>query len=169
VSLLSQFYLGSAPSIRELDTLEITHPNFTQTYRLVRNKTDGLDAFVEGPSGPFHFDYYPMQITPVGSGSDLSQALQVTLGDLGDIVQKEIAAITLANKMNIRPVAIFRTFRSDVLTLGPMFGPLTLEISRITCSSEGNSFECHAPEVNNSRTGVIYTIEQFPMLAGFFK
>lgn len=169
MSLLSQFYLSSAPSIVQLDTLEITHPNFTQIYRLVRNAPAGLDAFVEGPSGPFHFDYYPMEITPIGSGSDLAQSLQVTLGDLGNVIQKEIQAITEANKMDIRPVAVFRTFRSDVLTSGPMFGPLTLEISKVTCSSEGNSFECHAPRVNNSRTGELYTIEQFPMLAGFFK
>lgn len=122
----------------------------------------------EGGFGPFHYDYYPAKITPVASASDLTQALSVTLGDLGSIIQTEIAAVTARNGMNTRPVAIFRTFRSDALLSGPMFGPLNLEISRITTAKEGNSFDCHAPKLNSSKTGVLYTIDQFPMLRGFF-
>lgn len=169
MSLFSQFYLSSSPSIVQLDCLEITHPNFTQTYRLVRNATKGVSVFHEGPSGPFDYTYYPMTITPIGSTSDMNQSLQVTLGDLGNIIQKEIQALHEANKMSIRPAAVFRVYRSDVLSSGPMFGPLTLQISKVTCAQEGNSFECHPPRINNSRTGVIYTKDQFPMLAGFFK
>ena len=167
MSLLSEFFLGSPPSLYQYDCVEITHPNFTQTYRLVRNRSLGLTVTHEGPAGPFDYEYYPMQIKPVGSGADLNQSLNVTLGDLGNIIQKEIAALTAANKMNIRPVVKFRTYRSDDLTQ-PMFGPLILEISNVTCSEEGNSFEAHAPRINHVRTGTLYTKEQFPMIAGFF-
>lgn len=167
MSLLSQFFLGSAPSVRQFDCLEITHPNFTTTYRIVRNATRGVSVTHEGPAGPFAYTYYPCTIKPVGNTSDMGQSLAVTLGDLGTIIQKEIAVLTAANKMNIRPVVKFRTYRSDDLTQ-PMFGPLVLEISTITCAEEGNTFEAHAPRINSTRTGNLYTRDQFPMLAGFF-
>ena len=167
MSLLSQFFLGSSPALFQYDCLEITHPNFSQTYRLVRNCTRGISVTHEGPAGPFAYEYYPLQVKPLGSGSDLSQSLQVVLGDLGNIIQKEIALLTEANKMDIRPVVKFRVYRSDDLTQ-PMFGPLVLEISNIVCSPDGNSFEAHAPRINSTKTGVLYTKEQFPMLAGWF-
>lgn len=167
MSLLSEFFLGSAPSVRQLDCLEISHPNFTQIYRIVRNSGLGVSVTHEGPAGPFTYTYFPMRIKPIGSGSDLTQALSVTLGDLGDVIVKEVAAITAANAMDIRPVAKFRTYRSDDLTQ-PLFGPLILEMSRVTTSEEGSSFECHAPLVNNSRTGILYIIDEYPMIRGFF-
>ncbi len=74
--------------------------------------------------------------------------------------------MTAANQMNVRPVAKFRTYRSDDTTQ-PLFGPLTLEISKVTTSEDGSSFECHAPLLNNSRTGILYTRDQFPMIQGF--
>lgn len=174
MSLLSQFFLGSSPAIRQFDCLEITHPNFSQTYRLVRNarfklplNKFGVEVTHEGPAGPFEYEYTPMKIKPVGSGSDMSQSLAVVLGDVGQIIAKEVGIVTEANGMNTRPVLKFRTYRSDDLTQ-PMFGPLVLELSRVTRTEEGASFEAHAPLINHSRTGVLYTITQFPMLRGFF-
>jgi hypothetical protein len=107
MSLLSQFFLGSAPYVRQLDCLEISHPNFTQTYRIVRNATRGTSVLHEGAVGPFTYSYYPCSIKPIGSMSDMGQSLAVTLGDLGTIIQSEIAVVTAANKMNIRPVVKF--------------------------------------------------------------
>lgn len=167
MSALTQFFLGSSPAVIQYDLLEIYSPYFNNIYRIVRNGPPaGIDVLHEGGLGPFHYDYYPAKITPVASGSDLTQALSVTLGDLGSIIQTEVAAVTARNGMNTRPVAAFRVYRSDVLS-APMFGPLNLEISQITTSKEGNSFDCHAPKLNSSRTGVLYTIDQFPMLRGF--
>lgn len=176
MSLLSEFFLASPSSVVQFDLLEITHPNFTQTYRIVRNchrrlSTPGQYGLPgvthEGPAGPFEYTECPFAVKPVGSGSDLTQSLAVTLGDLGTIIAKEVAAVTAANKMSIRPTLKFRTYRSDDLT-EPMSGPLILEIKNTTRSEEGVSFAAIAPLLNNSRTGVIYTVEQFPMLRGFF-
>lgn len=182
MSLLSEFYLGSAPNVGQLDLLEITHPNFSTTYRIVRNfqrhvltttdpetgnKLRGVIVTHEGPAGPFEYQYVPFQLKPVGNGSDLTQSLAVTLGDLGRIITKEIEVLSAANKMHIRPTLNFRTYRTDDFSL-PISGPLVLEIKNVTRSEEGCSFTAIAPLLNNSRTGVIYTVEQFPMLRGFF-
>lgn len=166
MSLLSEYYTNSAPSVIQYDCLEISHSNFTQIHRIVRNAPKGLTVTHEGPAGPFVYDYEPCNITPMGASSDLTQSLGVTLGDLGSIIQAEIAAVTAANGMNERPIVVFRTYRSDDL-LVPMSGPSTLEISKVTTSAEGNSFSAQAPLLNNSRTGKLYDKTIFPMLLGF--
>lgn len=165
MSLLSEFFLGSSPSIVQLDCLEIAHPNFSQTYRLVRNAPNSIDVTHEGPDGPYTYGYCPMIVTPLGSSTDLSQSLSVTLGDLGEIIRAEIANITEANGMNTRPTLTFRVYRSDDLS-APIFGPILLEMAKITCSAEGASFQAVAPELNASRNGETYTVEKFPMLIG---
>jgi hypothetical protein len=167
MTALTEFFLHSSPTIIQLDLLEITHPNFTQTYRLVRNAVRGCTVLHEGAVGPFTYTYLPMKVKPVGNANDLTQALEVSLGDLGSIIQTEIAALTLANRMNIKPTLNFRNYRSDDLT-APIFGPMVLQIEKITCTDEGNTFQAIAPNVNNSRTGELYTIDVFPMLRGFF-
>lgn len=178
MSRLTEFFLSANSSIHQLDLLEITHPNFTQTYRIVRNAYQRISELVpgvprfgvevehEGGAGPFEYEYCPMNVRPMGNGADLTQQLSVVLGDLGNIITKEIAAVTAANKMDIRPTLTFRCYRSDDL-LDPIFGPVTLELKDVTASEEGTSFNAIAPLLNVSRTGVLYTAEQFPMLRGF--
>jgi hypothetical protein len=165
MSLLSEFFLSTSPSIVQLDCLEIQHADFSQTYRLVRNAASGVSVTHEGPDGPYDYTYCPMTVTPIGTSTDLSQSLAVTLGDVGEILRAEIANITAANGMNTRPTLTFRVYRSDALT-GPIFGPVVLEMSKITCSADGASFQAVAPELNASRNGETYTVEKFPMLIG---
>jgi hypothetical protein len=178
MSALTEFFLSSSPAVRQLDLLEITHPNFTQDYRIVRNAYQRLTELVPGTprfgvtvdhesgGGTFEYEYCPMSVKPMGAGADLTQQLSVTLGDLGTIITKEIAAVTLANKMDVRPTLKFRCYRSDDLS-EPILGPVTLELKDVTRSAQGTSFNAIAPLLNVSRTGVLYTVEQFPMLRGF--
>src|SRR5688572_10254977 len=77
MSLYSDYYFNSNPSVAELDMLEIEHFRFSPTiFRLTRNGNiqdiTGTDAFGnprrgcivthEGPAGPFEYEYVPMQI-----------------------------------------------------------------------------------------------------------
>lgn len=161
MSEASEFFLGSAPSVVRLDTLEISHPDFSQTYRLVRNAPAGVTA------GGEDYEYCPMRVLPVTSGDDMVQALTVTLGDVGEIIAQEIEAVWEANGMNTRPTLVYRAFRSDDLD-APIAGTVrTLEIASVTTTREGASFEAQAPELNQSRTGTLYSVEDFPMLRGF--
>ncbi len=167
MSLLSTFFLGPSYLV-QYDCLEITHPDFANTsgWRMVRNAVQGITVDHEGGGGTFFYDYYPMSIKPVGSQSDLTQSLIVNFGDLGVIIGSEIKALHEANAMNVRPVAKFRTYRSDNLD-EPMSGPLVLEVVSVTTTEEGCSIECQAPNINATKTGTEYSIEQFPMLRPF--
>lgn len=162
MSEFSEFALGSAPSVVRLDTIEISHPDFSQTYRLVRNAPAGITA--DGDD----YEYCDMHVLPIASTDDLVQALSITLGDVGDIIATEIKAVWAANGMNTRPALTYRAFRSDDLD-APIAGTeRVLEIASVTTTREGAAFEAQAPELNANRTGELYTVEDFPMLRGFF-
>jgi len=165
MSAYSEFFLKSSGSVAEVECAEISHPNFTKTYRLVLNYVSG--CMVKHENGvSYAYDYYPLSITHGGSRSDLDQKVQVSVGDLGEILPMEIDAIIAAGGMLIKPTMTYRTYRSDDLNT-ILFGPATYEIPNLSSIAEGATFEAQAPSLNISKTGEIYSLDRFPMLRGF--
>lgn len=170
----AEYALGSGPGVVQLDLLEISHPDFAQTYRLVRNSEAmrltgdkrGVIVTHEGGAGPFEYQYCPMSVRTLESPDDLSQAVQIQLGDVGDIIATEIARVWEANGMGVRPTLTYRTYRSDDLS-APMDDAIVLEIAEVVTTIEGAAFQAEAPKVNESSTGEYYHPEAFPMLRGF--
>lgn len=160
----SEFFLDSASNIARLELLEISHPNFTQTYYIVRNATTGLTVALEDLSS-VDFVYYPLQITRIGARENLDFGLRVDLGDLGEILPNELDAVASAGGFETKPVVKYRTYRGDDLT-APLEGPFVLEVVSFSFTRQGSSFEAKAPSLNVSETGELYTIDRFPMLRG---
>lgn len=93
MSRWTEFFLSSPPSVVQLETLEISHPQFTKTYRIVRNAKDGITATLEDGATQATFDYLPCRIEPLGARANLDFGLRVDLGDLGEIIPQEIDRI----------------------------------------------------------------------------
>ena len=165
MSNYAEFFLKSKSSVVQLETLEISHPNFTKTYRVVRNAVEGVRVTLENGSSAT-FDYYPLQIENAGVRDDLDQSIKINLGDLGEVLPKELDEVSSNNGFGIKPIVIYRTYRSDDLSR-PLFGPVTLEVSTFAFNREGSTFEAKAPSLNINKTGEIYSLDRFPMLRGF--
>lgn len=164
MSNYTDFFLKCKSSIVQLELLEISHPNFSKVYRLVRNATNGITVKLE--DGVFYiFDYCPLKISASNEQDNLDQTIKIQLGDLGEIVPTEIDLVELGNGYATKPILKYRTFRSDDLN-NVLYGPLVLEIKQFTCNRDGALFEASAPSVNNNKTGEIYSIDRFPMLRG---
>lgn len=163
MSAYSEFFLSSAPNIVQLELLEISHPDFSQIYRFVRNSTLDVEVTHEGPAGPFTYTYQPLGIKRLGSSGDLDQEIEVTLGDLGTLLPQELDLVSLNNGFEIKPVVVYRSYRSDDLAQ-PLFGPATLEVDGITFNREGSVFRGRAASFNLARTGITYRVARFPML-----
>jgi hypothetical protein len=163
MSSYTDFFLNSPARVVQLDLLEISHPNFSKTYRIVRNKVGGCTATIDGT--PQVFDYYPLSVTPNSDRGDLDYSLQIQLGDLGDVIPTELDNVVAADGMGTKPTVRYWTFRSDDLTAA-LFGPISLEITTIQMTREGTSFLASAPALNSNRTGEIYLPSRFPGLAG---
>jgi hypothetical protein len=164
VSDYSEFFLNSFSSVVQLDLLEISHSSFTQTFYLVRNKTDGVTVTHEDAS-EHEYAYVPMRVSLTGPRENLDVILSIQLGDLGEIVPAQLDAIREAGTFSELPVVIYRTYRSDDLTV-PLYGPHRLQIKKFTNTREGAAFEARAPALNMNKTGENYKIARFPMLDG---
>lgn len=160
-----EFFLDSKPNIIRFECLEFSHPNFTQTYYIVRNHGKGLTVTYEDGRSHFH-EYYPLKIQFLGVTTDLESGIHVDLGDLGELLPKELAAVMAAGGMRIKPTVIYRAFRCDILDR-PMDGPLKLEIKTISRNQEGSSFDAKAVSLNLNTTGETYAMDRFDPLRGF--
>lgn len=160
----TEFFLKSKSSVIQYELLEISHPDFTQTYFIVRNNTQGLTVTLEGGSEQA-FEYYPMQVTPAGARDDLDFAVQVNFGDLGELLPTELDAVASAGGYGVKPTVKYRLYSSDDLT-APMLGPHTLQVTAFSFTRDGASFIAKAPSLNVNRAGEVYRLARFPMLKG---
>lgn len=113
MSELSDFFFTSAPAAVRFQLLEIYHPSFSTTYRIVRNSTGGVYVNHENEDFPTFYQYLPMRIEEIGSDNSMDQSLEVTIGDLGELIPIEIELATSANTMNTKPTLTYREYRSD--------------------------------------------------------
>lgn len=154
------FFLDSISGVVALECIEISHPSFSKVFRYVRNDVDGITA--EGNV----FDYHPMSIKRSNVSNDLEQKMSVTLADMQDDLSNAIRLIRTSDYARVSPSFKFKIFRDDDLSMA-MVELQTLEITSISKDSSGLvTFDAQAPELNNSRTGLIYSIEDFPLLRG---
>jgi hypothetical protein len=165
MSKYSEFFLNSKSSVVPLETMVISHPSFSKTYRIVRNAINGLTASLEDGTQET-FDYYPLSIKQTGASDDLDQNMQIQLGDLGEIVPEEIDNAFNAGTLTTKPTLVYRAYRSDDLT-APMEGPYTYEITSIAQKRDAAAFNAEAPRLNSNQTGELYSLDRFPMLGGF--
>lgn len=165
MSAASEFFLNSRSNVVQLELFELTHPAFTQPYRIVRNKRDGVVVDLSPTELGVAFTWYPANIRARGARDDLDVSIQIDLGDLGEVLPAELDAVDAAGAWLTKPVLRYWTFRSDDLT-APLYGPIVLEAASFNSNEEGTSFEARAPLLNTTKTGERYTLTRFPMLKG---
>jgi hypothetical protein len=161
----SEFFLNSGAGVVLLDCFEISHSLFTQTYYVVRNAPNGVTVTHED-STTHAYEYYPLQCTKGGSGTNLEQSISVQFGDLGEILPKELDLIRAGNGFDEYPAVKYRAYRSDDLTHVMDGTAIYLEIRDLDFNREGCSFVAKAPSLNISKTGELFKIGRFPMLRG---
>lgn len=160
----SEYFLNSFASVVQLELLELSHPNFTQTFYVVRNNTAGVTVTHEDES-EHEYQYVPMQLSLSGPREDLDVILNVQLGDLGEIIPTQIDSVRENDGFDTLPTVIYRTYRSDDLST-PLYGPIYLYIKKFALTGKGALFEAKARSLNVNRTGERYSIARFSMLKG---
>lgn len=167
MSAYAEFFLGSRSNIFQIELFELSHPDFTQTYRVARNPPDQDAVTVDlSPSElDIEFIYYPAKVKQKGSRGDLDFGIEVNLGDVGEIIPSEIDAVAEAGGFLTKPALRYWAFRSDDLA-EPIFGPITLEVPQFAINATGASFEARAPQLNANKTGERISLDRFPMQRG---
>lgn len=160
-----KFFLGTKSSIVQYECIELIHPSFSKTYRIVRNNVEGITVTHEDDSD-YAYEYYPLKITPSASRDDLDFSIKLEFGDLGETLPMELDRIRAAETFATKPIFKYRTYRSDNL-VEVMFGPMVLEISEFAFDKDGAAFQAKAPSLNIATTGEIYSIDRFASLREF--
>ncbi len=166
MSDLSEYYLATSAAVAALDLFEISHPDFTQTYRIVRNARDGVTVDLSPSELARDFIFYPARVTTMGVSDDSEATIKIELGDVGEVLATEMDALAEVGGFLTKPAMRYWMFRSDALD-APIQGPIELEISDIDFSTDGAAFEASAKRLAETRTGEIYDLDRFMMLRGF--
>lgn len=159
------FFLQSQSNVVRLECIEIIHSAFSKTFRIVRNAVNGVRVRHENGVW-YNYEYYPLRLKMKAMSSDLDFGMNVDLGDLGDMVPRELQRIVAAGKIRTKPQVIYRSYRSDVLNK-VLEGPYKMDAKTISYNREGCSFEASPSSINSSSTGEIYDLERFYPLRGF--
>lgn len=160
-------YFFAAPrGAAQLQTVVISQPDFSQVWSLQSCYRDGFWARLETGEQMF-FQYVPMLLKPLEDRGTLDFGMSITVGDLGEILPDEIQRARAAGTLRTSPpTVVYRSYRSDNLDR-PMLGPITLRAQPITRSREGAQFDATAPQVNISKSGMLYRPDLFQTLWGF--
>lgn len=161
-----EFFLTAPATVRELELIELSHPDMSQTYRYVRNLRGGVSVVLPGDEDPTAFEYRPVRIRRRGERDDLAQSMSIDLGDPGELLAAEADALAAVDGFATKPTLRYWVYRSDDLDV-PLLGPLTFEVTSISTMGPAATVEAAAPEKDVSTTGEIYTFARFPMLRGF--
>lgn len=160
----AEFFLNSRSDVVEFELLELSHPAFMQTHRVVRNSREGVTVTLDGTQQTFQ--YYPVRIDEQTTRDNLDFSLKLSFGDLGEVLPAEMDAVEEADGYATKPTIRYIIYRSDDLT-APIFGPLILEAKAFTFNRDGATFDAKAPDLNVLKTGELYRFNRFPMLKGF--
>lgn len=164
MSTLTEFFLAAKKNVVQIDTLELSHPSWTKSYFVVRNARKGFVGRLENSLDQF-FQYVPMQVTNLGAKGDLDTGVSIVFGDLGETLPKELQRIRDDDAFNVKPSVIYRVYASDAPTV-ILEGPFRFVAKALGFNRNGCQFEARAPGLNYSTTGMLYTLERFPMLRG---
>jgi hypothetical protein len=161
---LFTFMMTSPATDVLLETIELSHPSWSKTYRIIRN--DCLGASLNTENGPFFFQYVPFNLRQSGDSGDLNKKISVELSDLGEIIPEEFRRMEDEGTLNTAPKMVVRCFshRTGEMVLGPV----KLDIrGAVLIADKGCKLEASAKATMANSTGTVFDIERIPTIKAF--
>lgn len=159
------YWLSGNPDDARLQCVEISHPAWSKVYRIVQNHADGVTVTHEGGFA-YAYEYVPLTIQKGTNSDDLDQEITIGVGDLGETFPKELDAARASQYSHIRPTLNYREFNLSDLTK-PQLTILGLEVTDYEPKREGAVFVCRAKQMNLTKTGETYNLDDYRTLRGF--
>ena len=166
---IKDFHLDSVSSVVLLETLEISHSLWPTPIRIVTNHPDGVAVTLENNQQAF-FEFIPLMIQRGNTSDDLDQTLNITVGDLGEIVPPLIQKIRDASS-DEKPQVIYRSFAFDAASMvltkqTPVEIIRGLSVAKMNQDYQATTFEAATSGKNSVKTGRTYNFEEYPDLRG---
>jgi len=166
---IKDFHLDSVSSVVLLETLEISHSLWPAPIRIVTNHPDGISVTLENGQRAI-FEFIPLMIQRGNTSDDLDQTLNITVGDLGEIVPPLIQKIRDASS-DEKPQVIYRSFAFDAASMvltkqTPIEIIRGLSVAKMNQDYQATTFEAATSGKNSVKTGRTYNFKEYPDLRG---
>ena len=166
---IKDFHLDSAASVVLLETIEVSHSLWDEPIRIVTNHPDGVTVTLENDQQVF-FEFIPLILQKGTTSDDLDQSINITVGDLGEIVPPLNKKIRDASS-DEKPQVVYRSFAFDSVSMA-LTKPTPIEIIRglsvakMNQDYQATTFEAATSGKNSVKTGRTYNFEDYPDLRG---
>jgi len=161
----AKFFLNRKVDIYQLECIELSHPSFLNTYRVVRNDDRGVYVQHKEGAGQAFYEYLPMFIQRSGMLGDLDQILIVSISGLGDVLPDEFERVIEGQYSDVKPTVNYRLYSSDNLNT-PIHYLLGLQLSGVSMNHKAVTFKAESPRLNTAKTGDIFALDRFSGLKG---
>lgn len=161
----AKFFLNRKVDVYQLECIELSHPSFLNTYRVVRNDDRGVYVQHKEGGGQVFYEYLPMSIQRSGMLGDLDQTLTVSVSGLGDILPDELERVLEGQFADVKPTVNYRLYSSDNLN-SPIHYLLGLQLAGVSMNNKAVTFKAESPRLNISKTGDIFSLDRFSGLKG---
>jgi hypothetical protein len=155
----TSFFFNAKGGLLRIDCIEISHPSFSKVFRFVRNVRDGILVKHEDALD-YQYMHEVFELNRSNVTADLDQTIQITFADYKDELKLEIESADYTQPATFK----YRAYRDDDLSM-PMIVLETLQVISVNNDSFGIvTFDAKAEGLNDVKTGLIYSIEDYPML-----
>lgn len=161
------YWMGGDPDDIRLQCIEITHPSFTKPYRIIAQSINGEPVTVTHEDGTkCTYEHIPVAISKGANSDDLDQSFTVTVGDLGEDFPQEIRRLRNGKYPTVEPTFNYREYNYSDLSK-PQVTMLGLQVKDYERKAEGAVFSCQARQLNVTKTGESYNLDDYPTMRGF--
>lgn len=161
----AKFFLNRKVDVYQLECIELSHPSFLNTYRVVRNDDRGVYVQHKVGAGQVYYEFLPVSIQRSGMLGDLDQTLTVSISGLGDVLPDEFERVIEGQYSNVKPTVNYRLYSSDNLNT-PIFYLLDLQLASVAMNHKAVTFKAESPRLNTNKTGDIFSLDRFSGLKG---
>ncbi|WP_227430382.1 DUF1833 family protein [Psychrobacter sp. I-STPA6b] len=159
------YWLSGQPDDVRLVCIEVYHPAWSKVYQMVQNHADGITVTHEDGT-QHHYEYVPVTTQKGSNSDDLDQEITIAVGDLGEEFPLELDRMRASDASHIKPMLNYREYNLSDLSK-PQLTIKNLEVTDYEPKKEGAVFLCRARQMNLTKTGETYNLDDFPTLRGF--
>ncbi len=160
---LRVFFASAPQTVHAIQTVELSHSAMPQVWRLWREPYAGQVAIEDGTL----VDVLPLNLqvglADVQGNLDRKYDINMDTTDVQDLFRESMAAIPIDTDEKVR--CVYREYLSDDLT--EIQASAVLQVETASYQVGAATLSAVFPRLNVTRTGILYTTRDIPMLRGF--
>jgi hypothetical protein len=160
---LKRVYASAPFDRRYIETLELSHPYFPQTFYLTNDAMPWVFLLSSGAAGGVQFQPVPFRVQLPTSDGKGQQDLQIMLDNVGRVAMDAIEAASYLPTVNIG--VVYRVYLDIAGSAPQLEPPLTLALQSVVIDAQAiTGTATRADVLNRPFPSELYRVDLFPGL-----